>query len=97
MIMEFTFYPYVEKNLDKVEERWGVYKLADHSKRILFIGRGNVRKHLYDHLPGAKAPAEGAEYFSVEFFDTRDEAVQAWTEQVQEHRAKFGELPKYNS
>jgi len=96
MIMEFTFYPYDEKHVDKVEERWGIYKLADHSKRVLFIGRGNVKKHLFKHLPEGDSPAEGSEYFSVEYYDTRNEAMEAWEEQMESHRKRFGRPPEYN-
>ena len=37
MIMEFTYYPYTEKNVSKVEKRWGVYKLANDLKKVVFI------------------------------------------------------------
>jgi hypothetical protein len=96
MIMEFTYYPYTEKNVNKVEERWGVYKLAGRSKRVLFLGRGNVRKHLAKHLPEGKTPAEEAEYFSIEYYDTGEEAYEAWEEQMREFKDKFGKWPKYN-
>lgn len=94
--MEFTFYPYTGKNVDKVDERWGVYKLADHSKHILFIGRGNVKRHLYDHLPEGKAPADGAEFFSIEYYESHEEAMEAWNEQIESFKGKFGDLPRYN-
>ncbi|MDG6225121.1 MAG: hypothetical protein QCI82_06370 [Candidatus Thermoplasmatota archaeon] len=96
MIMEFTFYPYVEKNIEKVEERWGVFKLADRSKKVVFIGRGNIRKHLFNHLPDGKAPAEDAVFFSIEYFDTKEEAMEAWIEQVEAYQSKFHSLPLYN-
>ena len=96
MIMEFTFYPYTEKNVLKVEKRWGVYKLADMSKRILFIGRGNIRKHLIKHLPDGEAPAEEAEFFMIEYYESGDEAKEAWEEMLENYENKFGSLPKYN-
>ena len=96
MLMEFTYYPYTDKNVEKVEKRWGVYKLADSSKRVVFIGRGNVQKHLPKHLPDGKTPAEGVEFFSLEYFDSGEEAIEAWEEQLREFHDKFGKWPKYN-
>lgn len=96
MIMEFTYYPYNGRNVEKVEERWGVYKLADGLKKIIFLGRGNVRKHLGKHLPEGPDPAEDVEYFSIEYFDTGDEAYAAWEEQMRNHYNRFGTYPKYN-
>jgi len=54
MIMEFTFYPYTEKFVSQVEKRWGLYRLADELKKPIFIGKGNVQKHLLKHLPGSE-------------------------------------------
>jgi hypothetical protein len=95
--MEFTYYPYQEKYVEKVEERWGIYILADRSKRILFIGKGNVRKHLHTHLPDGKAPAEGVEFFQVEYYKDQDQAKSAWIEQIESFKRKTGSLPKYNA
>ncbi len=96
MIMEFTYYPYNEKNVGKVEKRWGVYKLAGRSKRILFIGRGNIKKHLPKHLPDGPAPAEDVEYFSVEYYDSGEDAAKAWEEAMEEFYDRNGKYPKYN-
>ncbi len=96
VIMEFTYYPYEEKFVEKVEERWGVYTLADRSKRVVFIGRGNVKKHLFQHLPGGKIPADDAEFFQVEYFKDKDEAQNGWLDQVEAFKRKHGVLPKYN-
>ncbi len=96
MIMEFTYYPYTVKNVGKVEKRWGIYKLASSSKRILFIGRGNLQKRLPIHLPNGKSPAEGVEYFSIEYYDSGEDAMETWKELLQEHRDKFGKVPEYN-
>lgn len=97
MLMEFTYYPYEEKYVGKVEERWGVYTLADHSKRVLFIGKGNVRKHLMEHLPGGTSPAEGVEFFQVEYYKDKAESNDAWIEMVATFKSKHGSLPKYNA
>lgn len=94
--MEFTYYPYTVKNVEKVEERWGVYKLADGLKKIVFLGRGNIHKHLDKHLPDGPSPAEDVEYFSVEYFDTSEEAYNSWEEQMRSHYNRFGRYPKYN-
>ncbi|MFW3145536.1 MAG: hypothetical protein ACMUIE_01840 [Thermoplasmatota archaeon] len=96
MIMEFTFYPFEEKYVSKVEKRWGVYKLADNLKKVVFIGRGNVQKHLPKHLPGGNAPAEDAVYFSVEYFDTGEEAYEAWESQLKSFQKRYGKSPIYN-
>ena len=96
MIMEFTYYPYTEKNVEKVEKRWGVYKLADSLKKVVFIGRGNVKKHLPKHLPDGPRPAEGVEFFSIEYFDTGEEALKSWEEQMNNYYKRFGRYPKYN-
>lgn len=95
--MEFTYYPYEEKNVDKVEKRWGVYKLADRSKRVLFIGRGNIRKHLPKHLPEGDSPAIEAEFFSIEYYNDGDSAKEAWEEAMEEFHERNGKHPKYNS
>jgi hypothetical protein len=97
MLMEFTYYPYEAKFVEKVEERWGVYTLADRSKRVLFIGKGNVRKHLYEHLPDGTVPAEGAEFFQVEYYKDKAESMDAWIEMVENYKRKHGSLPKYNA
>lgn len=96
MIMEFTFYPYNDKNVAGVEKRWGIYRLADELKKPVFIGKGNVQKHLQKHLPSSDAPAEDVKFFSVEYFDTAEEAETAWKEALEEYRHKHGTLPKYN-
>jgi hypothetical protein len=96
VIMEFTYYPYDEKFVEKVDERWGVYTLADRSKRVVFIGRGNVKKHLLEHLPHGRSPAEEAEFFQLEYFKDKAEAQSAWLEQVEAYQNKHGSLPKYN-
>ncbi len=94
--MEFTYYPYVEKNVEKVEKRWGVYKLAGASKRILFIGRGNIKKHLPKHLPDGPSPADDVEFFSIEYYETGEEAKKAWDEAMEEFYERNGKYPKYN-
>lgn len=94
--MEFTYYPYTEKNVNKVEKRWGVYKLANNIKKVVFIGRGNVKKRLPKHLPDGPAPAEDAEFFSVEYFETGEEAMESWEELMKEFQKKYGKSPKYN-
>ncbi len=96
MIMEFTFYPYTEKFVSQVEKRWGLYRLADELKKPIFIGKGNVQKHLLKHLPGSETPADGARFFSVEYFAAPEEAETAWREALDEFKAKHGTLPKYN-
>jgi hypothetical protein len=96
MIMEFTFYPFEEKYVDKVEENWGIYKLADGLKKVVFIGRGNIRKHLPKHLPGGDSPAEDVEFFSIEYYDSGEEAYEAWEEMMKNFNKKFGKYPKYN-
>ncbi len=96
MIMEFTYYPYTEKKAAKVEKRWGVYKLANGIKKVVFIGRGNVKKRIPKHLPDGPAPAEDAEFFSVEYFDTGEEAMESWEEQMREFQERYGKCPKYN-
>ena len=96
MLMEFTWYPYTEKMVSKAEKRWGVYKLAGHSKKVLFLGRGNVQKHLPKHLPGSKAEAEGVEFFCVEYYDTPEEAHAEWEEAMRDFEKKFDKYPKYN-
>ena len=96
MIMEFTFYPYVKKNVEKVEENWGVYKLADSLKKVVFIGRGNIKKHLPKHLPDGPVPADKVEYFSIEYYDSGEETYEAWEEMLKDHYNKFGKYPKYN-
>jgi hypothetical protein len=95
--MEFTYYPYEEKNVDKVEKNWGVYKLADRSKRVLFIGRGNISKHLPKHLPEGEAPALEAEFFSIEYYNSGEDAKQAWEEAMEEFHDRNGKYPKYNA
>ncbi|MFO8051279.1 MAG: hypothetical protein R6V01_06220 [Thermoplasmatota archaeon] len=96
MLMEFTFYPYERKNVEKVEEGWGIYKLADDLKKIIFIGRGNIKKHLFKHLPDGPEPAEDAKYFSIEYYDSGEDAYEAWEEMVRNHNRKFGKYPEYN-
>ena len=96
MIVEFSWYAYERKNVDRVEKKWGVYKLADHSKRVLFLGKGNVRKHLAKHLPDEDAPAPDVEFFSVEYFDSGEEAHEAWLEYMREYKRKYNDYPKYN-
>lgn len=96
MIMEFTYYPYNEKNVSKVEKRWGVYKLANSIKKVVFIGKGNVQKHLPKHLPDGTAPTDDAEFFSVEYFDSGEETVESWEEQLRDFRKRNGKHPKYN-
>jgi hypothetical protein len=96
MLVEFTFYPYTEKHVSMVEKRWGIYRLADASKKLLFLGKGNVLKHLGKHLPGAEAEAPDAAFFSVEYFDTYEEARSAWEDALAEHVNKHGTYPKYN-
>jgi len=96
MLAEFSYHPYNRKNVEKVEERWGVYKLADHAKRVLFLGRGNVKKHLQKHLPDSEAPAEGVKFFSVEYFESGEEAFEEWRNQMRTHHKRFDSYPKYN-
>lgn len=96
MIMEFTYYLYNEKNVGKVEKKWGVYKLANALKKVVFIGKGNVQKHLPKHLPDGAVPAEDAEFFSIEYFDSGEEAVEAWEEQMRDFYKRWGKYPKYN-
>ena len=96
MLMEFTWYPYTEKFVKKAEKRWGVYKLAGHSKKVLFFGRGNVQKHLPKHLPGSKGEAEGVEFFCVEYFESSEEAFAEWEEAMRDFKKKFEKYPKYN-
>jgi len=96
MLMEFTYYPYNNKFVDKVEERWGVYRLASSSKRILFIGRGNIKKHLLKHLPDGPSPAADVAFFSIEYYETGEEAATAWKEALEEYESKFGSPPLYN-
>lgn len=97
MIMEFTYYPYEAKNVAKVEKKWGVYKLAGRSKRVLFIGRGNIAKHLPKHLPEGESPADDAEFFSIEYYRTGDEALEAWNEAMDEFYDRNGKFPRYNA
>ena len=97
MIMEFTFYPFDEKHVDQVEEKWGVYKLADDLKRVVFIGRGNVRKHLQSHLPDGEKPAEDASFFQVEYYDSGEEAYEAWSDIITTFKKKWGSVPEYNA
>lgn len=96
MIMEFTFYPFNEKYVSQVEKKWGVYKLADELKKLVFIGKGNVQKHLPKHLPGSSAPAEDVKFFSVEYCGSQEEAEAAWKESLEEFVAKHDKPPKYN-
>jgi hypothetical protein len=96
MIMEFTFYPYTRKNVENVEERWGVYKLADDLKRVIFIGRGNIKKHLSSHLPDNELPVDEAEYFQIEYYDSGEEAYEAWKDTIGSYRKKWGTVPEYN-
>ena len=88
MIVDFTWYPYTEKNVLKVEKRWGIYRLADSSKRVLFISKGNVKKHLPKHLPDADAPASDVEFFSIEYCDSGEEAHEIWEETLREYKKK---------
>ncbi len=97
MIMEFTYYPYEEKNVEKVEKKWGVYKLAGRSKRILFIGRGNLKKHLPKHLPEGDTPADEAEFFSIEYYESGEESLKAWEEAMEEFYDRNSKHPKYNA
>jgi hypothetical protein len=96
MIMEFTFYPYTDKYVSQVEKRWGLYRLADELKKPVFIGKGNVQKHLQKHLPGSEYPADDAKFFSVEYFETQKDAEGAWKEALDEFKKKHGDLPRYN-
>lgn len=96
MLMEFTYYPYTEKNTAKVEEGWGVYKLADGLKKVVFLGRGNIKKHIPKHLPEGEAPADEVEFFSIEYYDNGEEALEAWEEMMRTHYKRFGKYPKYN-
>ncbi|MEA3558795.1 MAG: hypothetical protein U9R75_06020 [Candidatus Thermoplasmatota archaeon] len=96
MIMEFTFYPFVAKNVEKVEDSWGIYKLADGLKKVVFIGRGNIGTHLPKHLPDGTSPADDVEYFSFEYYDSGEEAYEAYEDMLKDHYKKFGKYPRYN-
>ena len=96
MIVEYSWYAYDEKKVDKVEKSWGLYKLADSSKRVLFLGKGNVKKHLLKHLPGGSSPTPDVAYFSVEYFDSSKEAHEIWQEYMDEYVKRYGKYPKYN-
>lgn len=82
--------------LRRIPNTLGIYELADNSGTILYIGEGNIRERLADHLTGEDKKV-GAGQFRYEETKSKTRAQQRERSELRKYEKKHGRLPKYNT
>ena len=87
---------FTKKNVERLKDIFGVYEIADRSKKVIYIGRGRLRSRLLRHFPRGEDPIPGAAYFRVARSYSRLRAEQKERKLLKNFKKKHGKLPRYN-
>lgn len=97
MGFEQRWITYTKSMVQNVENRHGVYVLANVEGRPLYLGAGRVRDQLVSHYPGlGDDPIAGVSQFRYRFTDDREEARRKKDRLLEKFKRKRGTLPQFN-
>ena len=87
---------YTKDDIRTIPSVYGVYELADGSRRTVYIGEGNLHNRLMAHFTTGSDPTPGISYFRYVTTGSKQRAVQRQNVLLSEFMKKHGRLPKYN-
>jgi len=85
---------YRESIVSTDKDDFGVYELIDGDEYVIYIGSGQVKTRLLDHLNKKEFPM--AEQYRVEYCVTETECRIREQQLLQAYKNAHGKLPMYN-
>ena len=87
---------YKKEHVQKVDNVYAVYELADKLKEVIYIGEGELRERLLAHIIGGNDPIPTTSHFRFEKTTSKTRCVQRQNALLAEFKRRYGRLPKYN-
>ena len=87
---------YKKEQVQKVDNVFAVYELADKLNEVIYIGEGKLRERLLAHITSGSDPIPTTSHFRFETTGSKTRCVQRQNALLAEFKRRYGRLPFYN-
>ncbi|MFW3146986.1 MAG: hypothetical protein ACMUIE_09265 [Thermoplasmatota archaeon] len=96
MLLIGTVTPFTRTSVELEESRMTIYEMLGEDGEVLFIGIGNIKYNLRQHLPGGWFPLMGAKYYRT-FKNLDSENLETLRNNlIKDHVDIIGRPPRFN-